>query len=405
MHMRFPADQVRTVSVHDFEALTPHLAAWDRLAWKSPQKIPTLLPEWIDAFLRHRVAANERWLCSFAYAGGELIGVLPVIISPHPILGHQTPTLSTPFDSFTPSGDIALAPDHAAEALQALLVEIGHEVPGHLCLDLRTVRQNSPVWTALRAGLRGYSSYTGRQVPYSGIDVRGELADYLASLGNLRRNLTRYRKRLAGEGGISVELRKGPAAGEDFLTEFLILEASGWKGRNGTAIRCDRDVIAFYTTLIRNFARKERFEWHILRVQDRVVAAGMGVRCNRVLMLPKIAYDEGFADCMPGNLLSWEVIRDASERPDVDEIYHMSSARWHAAWHMSQDIYTDVHLVRRSAGAMLLHLPRVLTRATYQAHIRPYIPIALKEARRMFQRRGDRKPRRPENKQRSVPHA
>jgi CelD/BcsL family acetyltransferase involved in cellulose biosynthesis len=405
MHMRFPADQVRTVSVHDFEALTPHLAAWDRLAWKSPQKIPTLLPEWIDAFLHHRVAANERWLCSFAYAGGELIGVLPVIISPHPILGHRQPLLSTPFDSFTRSGDIALAPDRAAEALQALLAEIGREVPAHVGLDLRAVRQNSPVWTALQAGVGDYSICEGEQFRYSVLDVRGEFESYLAGLGNTRRNLKRFRKKLGTLGTVSVEKRHGSDAGEEFLTEFMTLEASGWKGRNGTALLNTPSVTAFYRSLVSNLAARGRFEWYAIRLDDRLVAAQIAVRCGESLTLLKYAFDEDFAECRLGTLVTGEAYKDAFDRTEISEINPMSLSGPDSHWRMSQDTYTDVHLVRHSASATLLHLPRVLMRATYQKHVRPRIPNALKEARRMFQRRGDRKPRRPENKQRSVPHA
>ena len=96
-----------------------------------------------------------------------------------------------------------------------------------------------------------------------------------------------------------------------FFPEYLALEASGWKGRSGSAMQSDSKVDAFYTTLIRNFAAQGRFEWHVLRVGNRAVAAGMGVSCGVTLMLPKIAFDEGFADCMPGSLLTAEVIKDA----------------------------------------------------------------------------------------------
>jgi CelD/BcsL family acetyltransferase involved in cellulose biosynthesis len=405
MHMRFPSDHIRTISVHDFEALEPHIAAWNQLAWGGPQKVPTLLPEWTDAFLRHRVREHERWICSFVYADGELIGVLPVIISPHPILGHRKPRLSTPFDSFTPSGDIALAPDHAATALQALLVEIGHEVPGHLGLDLRAVRQNSPVWTALQAGLGDYSICEGEQFRYSVLDVRGDFTSYLAGLGHTRRNLKRFRKKLENLGTVSAEKRHGSIAGEEFLTEFMTLEASGWKGRNGTALLNSPSVTAFYRTLVSNLAARDRFEWYAIRVDDRLVAAQIAARCGESLTLLKYAFDEDFAECRLGTLLTKEVYKDAFDRPEIREINPMSLSGPDSHWRLSQDIYTDIHLVRRSGSATLLHLPGILMRVTYQKHVRPRIPNALKEARRRFQRRGDRKPRRSGNKQRSVPHA
>jgi hypothetical protein len=405
MQMSFPSNHVRTVSIHDLQALSPHLAAWDHLAWNSPQMLPTLLPEWIDAFLRHRVAADARWFCSFAYAGSELIGVLPVIVSPHPILGQRQPRLSTPFDSFTLSGDIALAPDRATEALQALLAEIGHEVPGHLGLDLRAVRLNSPVWTALQAGVGDYTTCEGEQFRYSVLDARGNFTSYLAGLGHNRRNLKRFRNKLELRGTVSVEKIHGSTAGEELLTEFMTLEGSGWKGRNGTALLNSPSVTAFYKTLVSNLAARDRFEWYAIRVDGRLVAAQIAARCGESLTLLKYAFDEDFAECRLGTLLTEEVYKDAFDRSEIREINPMSLSGPDSHWRMSQDNYTDIHLVRRSGSATLLHLPQILMRATYQKYVRPRIPNALKEARRKFQRRGDRKPRRSGNKQRSVPHA
>jgi hypothetical protein len=210
----------------------------------------------------------------------------------------------------------------------------------------------------------------------------------------MRRNLRRYRKKLDGRGQVSVEIRRGPAATEDFLTEYLALDASGWKGRNGTSIIDNPSVLAFYITLIRNFAAQGRWEWHVLRIGERVIAAGMGVLCGASLMLPKIAFNEDFADCMPGSLLTAEVIKHAFFTRKLDEINHLSKADWHGLWRMSQDEYVDVHLIPRSVVPMLFRLPCIAMRSIYQGYVQPRIPAAVKEAYRTFKRRGDRKPRR-----------
>ena len=63
------ANDLRTVTVRDFDAMAAHLVAWDHLACKAPQRLPTLLPAWVDAFLRHQLKSDEGWLCCFAYIG------------------------------------------------------------------------------------------------------------------------------------------------------------------------------------------------------------------------------------------------------------------------------------------------------------------------------------------------
>jgi hypothetical protein len=382
---------LRTVTVREFDALAPHIAAWDRLAWEAPQKIPTLLPGWIDAFLRHRLKPNENWFCSFAYHNDKLVGVLPIIISPHPVL-RPWPQLRTPFDALTPSGDIPLASSHAAPAFRALLAEVSHQVPNHLGLELKAVRCNSPIWEATAEGIDGYIIRSGLHRLYSFLNVQDDFDTYRARLGRLRRDLPRFRRKIERRGPVSLEVQKGSGAGEAFLSEFLALEASGWKGRNGTSILDNPSAISFYSTLVRNFAIQGRWEWQAIRVGDRLVAAGMGVRCGTALMLPKLAFDESFAECRPGSLLVEKIIEDAFSRQELVELNPMSSFAWSCHWRMSRDKYANLYLIRRDALPIVIQLPCIVVRSLYQNGVRPRVPLAVIDAYRKFRRRGGRKP-------------
>jgi hypothetical protein len=72
-------------------------------------------------------------------------------------------------------------------------------------------------------------------------------------------------------------------------------------------------------------------------------------------------------------------------------------------WRVSQDPYTDIHLIRRVAIPVLVRLPRIASKSMYQDLIRPRIPPVLKDLYRSFQRRGDRKPRRASESLQSGP--
>ena len=385
---------LQTMAVRRHEDLRPHLSAWDALAWRAPQQNPCLMPAWAEAGFRHALGSDKRWLCIFAYAGDRLVGVLPVYVSPHPALGHTCPLIST-CDHHAPSGDILLAPDRPAEALAALLAELRRQLPNHVGIDLKAVRQNAPLWQALQDGVRGYLVRYGLRSAFSFLDVRqGDFDSYLAGLGKMRRNLRTGRKKLEERGPVTVDLRRGLTAGEDFLPEFLALEASGWKGRNGTAILNDPDKAAFFAALVKNLAARGQLEWHIVRSGDRLAAAQLAVRCGESLVLPKYAYDEDFAECTPGHLLMGEVIRDAFSRAEIAELNPMSVSESHRLLHMPQEEYVDVHLVRRSARAILCQLPRVLKQSAYQNWVRPRISPAMRKAWHKFKRRrGDRRTR------------
>ncbi len=72
--LRFRVHNARTV-----EELAPHANAWDALALAAPEQLPMLSHAWVASFLEHQLQAGQAWRCLFAYAGDDLIGVLPVV--------------------------------------------------------------------------------------------------------------------------------------------------------------------------------------------------------------------------------------------------------------------------------------------------------------------------------------
>jgi CelD/BcsL family acetyltransferase involved in cellulose biosynthesis len=372
-------DKVRIITVHDLTALRLHQCAWERLARESPQALPMQLPTWILAGITSGTWHKETWFCSLAYIGDRVVGVLPVIVSPHPIFGRRWPVLRS-FDILSQSGDILLASDYAPMALRALLAELRQQVPSHLSLHLKAVRHNSLFWEAARNGLDGYSLRQMGTCQYSRLDVSGDHNSYLASLGKMRRDMKRYLKKLRSLGEVSVEIARGPSAKADFLADFLALEASGWKGRNQSAIANRPNEVSFYKALISNFAVREDLEWYAMRINGHLVSALMCLRCGSTLIVPKVAYDEEFSKCMPGHLLFAELIKEAFGRTDIHEFNFLSNAIWLNSWRVDYDTYVDVDLVARGTWPILTH--RLWS--IYMRHVRPRIPTKLKaELRRI----------------------
>ena len=385
--------EVRIVTVRELEGLQPHWEAWDRLVWESPQALATMLPAWIAAVFEHGLWPDWRWACCFAYAGERLVGVMPIIVTPHPVLGQRWPILRTD-GKLTPSGDIALAPDCAGEAFQALVAEARRQVPNHCEIRLPAVRRNSPVLAAVQDGMDRHIVRQGARHRFARLDVTGRYDEYVAKMGNIRKNLKRYGRKLKDRGNVTVELRKGADAQADFAPKFMALEASGWKGRCAGAILAHADSFDFYTSLIENFAAQDRLEWHLIWVDAILVAARLILRCNASLTLLRYAFNEDFAECRPGSLLNEATFKDSFSRPDVHELNPMSKAQAHAYWHMPDEDYVDIHLVRRAPVPMLFQLPGILLRAAYWNHIRPRVPDAVRQVYRMFRRRNGFKPRR-----------
>jgi hypothetical protein len=205
----------------------------------------------------------------------------------------------------------------------------------------------------------------------------------------MRRNLKRYRNKLDGRGEVAIQIIQPEPGDQNLLHEFLRLEASGWKGRNGTAIANSAREVAFYSDLVQAFGERGWLEWHTLRVDGRLIAAELGLRCGTALIIPKIAYDEPFADCAPGSILTDAVVRNAFDRGCLTEINHMSHAAWHQFWHMDEDDYHDLNLVREGVLPLLVEAPIIRAKQSIrvaQHKIRRNAPERALVAYRLFKR-------------------
>jgi CelD/BcsL family acetyltransferase involved in cellulose biosynthesis len=115
-----------------------------------------------------------------------------------------------------------------------------------------------------------------------------------------RKELRRQRKRLADNGELTSSISNAPAAIAPALSDFLALEASGWKGRAGTAARADHSIRAFMESAVTALAREGKARVARLTAAGRPVAALVTLQSGTTAWCWKIAYDEAFARFSPG---------------------------------------------------------------------------------------------------------
>jgi hypothetical protein len=139
------------------------------------------------------------------------------------------------------------------------------------------------------------------------IDRDADGTDPRISLHHRRRKeYGRQFRRLADVGPVTVEASRKPREVRSRFEEFLMLEAAGWKGRRGTALREGKTVVAFARAAIAGLAEEGAVIVLTLRVGERAAAMVVCLLAGRTAFTWKIAYDEALARFSPGAQLMLE---------------------------------------------------------------------------------------------------
>jgi CelD/BcsL family acetyltransferase involved in cellulose biosynthesis len=125
--------------------------------------------------------------------------------------------------------------------------------------------------------------------------------------GGRRKELRRQRRRMKEAAPVSFVPSTGAHDIGDALKDFLIIEASGWKGRAGTAAACNPAVCRFMEAAVTALAAEGRARIDRLMLSGSAVAACITLASGDTAWCWKIAYDEGQARFSPGVQLMIEL--------------------------------------------------------------------------------------------------
>jgi CelD/BcsL family acetyltransferase involved in cellulose biosynthesis len=107
------------------------------------------------------------------------------------------------------------------------------------------------------------------------------------------------------------------AGSEAALREFLALEASGWKGRAGTALACDPGEQGFFAAACGRLAERGALQLLALRAGGRIAAMQANFVAQDGLFCFKVAFDETLGRHSPGALLEVRALDVFHERAEL----------------------------------------------------------------------------------------
>ncbi len=223
-----------------------------------------------------------------------------------------------------------LAEDDAA--LEALCEEVARR---KLPLALARLPADSTTVTALERAWRGRGAVSVR--PYQGsprIRLDASWQEAASHLNARRRSdLRRARRRAEAEGPVRIEIHEpDPASLGPILQEALEVELRSWKGRAGAAILQDEARGPTLRRFAELAAEAGILRLALLRIGEAAVAMQFACVHGDAFWLLKVAYDEAFKRCSPGQLLVAATIGHAAERGLGRYEFLGSPEPWTAPW-------------------------------------------------------------------------
>ncbi|HLM02927.1 MAG TPA: GNAT family N-acetyltransferase, partial [Pyrinomonadaceae bacterium] len=144
----------------------------------------------------------------------------------------------------------------------------------------------------------------------------------------------------------------------DLMRKYFELEASGWKGRAGTAASYDENAARLHEDFARAAAERNALFIYELKLDGKTLAMQICLMYDSVgerkTVQWKIAYDEQYARYSPGNLLFREVLKGCLEN-DSPELDMLSPATANKKfWATGEREHVAFYIFRRGViGAML----------------------------------------------------
>jgi CelD/BcsL family acetyltransferase involved in cellulose biosynthesis len=274
-------------------------ADWDALADRTGAAL-FLRPGWIEPWLEAFCRGEPAYLV--ARREGRLAGVLP--------LESRLGTLISAANWHTPLYGPVVEDERAAGAIARGLIEHAGRRADLWCLDPRAPGLAQLSAAAADAGYRTIVRTIARS-PY--VALEGSFDEFMAGRDRkFRKDIGRRWRRLEEAGG-SVRFEAGSAELDELLSDGFRLEASGWKGEQGSAINSIPEIERFYRRVAHWAAERGWLRLAFLCVEDRRVAFDLAFEDGGALYVPKGGFDVGYRSLGPGQLLTYAGIRRAFE--------------------------------------------------------------------------------------------
>jgi CelD/BcsL family acetyltransferase involved in cellulose biosynthesis len=173
-------------------------------------------------------------------------------------------------------------------------------------VEFNLVHAGGPVCEWLQAANSRAGTYHVKRISRAAFRKAVSPGAYLAATfrPHRYRDLRRRERRLAERGTLSYESLEIGASVDEWIEEFLMLEASGWKGEAASALAARPNAATYFRKACRAAHDRNRLQMHALRFNEKAIAQTCLFEAGDGLYAFRIAYDEAYARHSPGVLLA-----------------------------------------------------------------------------------------------------
>jgi CelD/BcsL family acetyltransferase involved in cellulose biosynthesis len=317
-------------------ALESDVAAWDALAANATEPNPFFESWFLLPALRAFSGGLDIRIMRLD-VGGKLVGLMPLARRSR-YYHLPLPNMGTWIHANCFLGAPLVSKGHE-DAFWRALLEWADARPGmSLFLHLPHLPLDGPLHASLTAILREQNRYSAlvfreeRAMLSSTLSAEEYLRQALST--KKRKELRRQYNRLEDEGDVRFERYRDATQLAQWTEAFLKLEAAGWKGEAGSALRCDPSTESLFREALTGAAQQDRLERLTLSVDGRPLAMLATFLTPPGAFSFKTSFDEDFARLSPGVLLqrenlailddpaiAWTDSCATSDHPMIDRIW------------------------------------------------------------------------------------
>jgi CelD/BcsL family acetyltransferase involved in cellulose biosynthesis len=242
------------------------------------------------------------------------------------------------------------------ETISAFLawLERGQDAPAAWLF--RFLPQDGPLKEALDEALAKSDMLVRTYARYDRAVLEGSQTDqatFEAALSPKRcREYRRLHRKLGEHGTVTVTRAVEPDDVKVAIGEYLVLEASGWKGRRGTAAALTAETREMFEAIAAGLSQTGQIRVDALRVDGAPAAIAVSCGIKGSWWLWKISFDEDYARYSPGVLAVLDVSEMGVRDGDLYDSCALPGIAMIERFWRQRRPYADMLIVPKRLGAL-----------------------------------------------------